>query len=211
MRRYFWFVTSHPVAVLCLAGVVGLVLGPFVLRLTRDTSPDAFIPPEHEALGWQAERAPGFGARQCLPPVGPGIGNESDPVSGQALAGELVAETQAEMPAAAISSVGLGSTGDTEAVGGAADLVVDDATRDADGDGVPDDDDTCPGTPQGTDVDTNGCPVVGPSPTPIPDDDDEEEECGNGVACGSMGTGALFVLMMGMGRMKMERYRRRRK
>ena len=50
MRRFFFLVTSHPLPVLCLAAIVALALGPFVVRLTRDTSPDAFIPDDHQAL-----------------------------------------------------------------------------------------------------------------------------------------------------------------
>ncbi|MDB5969239.1 MAG: hypothetical protein JWQ90_1689 [Hydrocarboniphaga sp.] len=37
---------------------------------------------------------------------------------------------------------------------------------DSDGDGVPDDRDQCPGTPQGTPVDSVGCPLKPPCPTP---------------------------------------------
>lgn len=50
MRRYFQFVASHPKLVLCLAALVGLVFGPFILTLRRETSPDAFIPRDHSAL-----------------------------------------------------------------------------------------------------------------------------------------------------------------
>ena len=50
MRSYFRFVTSHPLPVLILAGVVALGLGSFIFRLTRNTSPDAFIPHDHPAL-----------------------------------------------------------------------------------------------------------------------------------------------------------------
>ena len=44
MRRYFCFVASHPVPVLTLMGAVALVFGALMFRLTRDTSPDGFIP-----------------------------------------------------------------------------------------------------------------------------------------------------------------------
>lgn len=47
MRRYFRFVTLHPVFVLILAGLIAAVLGSFLFGLTRDTSPDAFIPSDH--------------------------------------------------------------------------------------------------------------------------------------------------------------------
>ncbi|HUU84870.1 MAG TPA: MMPL family transporter [Phycisphaerae bacterium] len=50
MRSYFRFVTSHPIPVLVLVVLPAAVLGAFMLVLTRDTSPDAFIPPEHPAL-----------------------------------------------------------------------------------------------------------------------------------------------------------------
>ncbi|MCK4340599.1 MAG: MMPL family transporter [Phycisphaerae bacterium] len=66
MRRFFWFVTSHPVLVLCLAGLVGLVLGPFVLSLTRDTSPDAFIPQDHPALRLKKQVEEDFGLTEPI-------------------------------------------------------------------------------------------------------------------------------------------------
>ncbi|MFH0983148.1 MAG: MMPL family transporter [Planctomycetota bacterium] len=50
MRRYFGLVTSHPILALGAGAVVALVFAPFVFKLTRNTSPDAFIPPDHEAL-----------------------------------------------------------------------------------------------------------------------------------------------------------------
>jgi hypothetical protein len=43
---------------------------------------------------------------------------------------------------------------------------------DADGDGVEDSSDQCPGTPAGTQVDATGCPVVTPPPPPPPADAD---------------------------------------
>src|SRR4029078_10725842 len=36
---------------------------------------------------------------------------------------------------------------------------------DADGDGVPDSSDQCPGTPAGTQVDATGCPITTPPPS----------------------------------------------
>ena len=66
MRRYFCFVTSHPVAVLLVAGVVGLVFGPFVLTLKRDTSPDAFIPPGHPALALKQQVEQSFGLAEPI-------------------------------------------------------------------------------------------------------------------------------------------------
>ena len=44
---------------------------------------------------------------------------------------------------------------------------------DSDGDGVPDDSDQCPGTPTGTPVDANGCPLPPPLPT-------SKDECKKG-------------------------------
>ncbi len=70
MRRYFQFVTSHPVAVLCLAGIVGLALAPFLFRLTRDTSPDAFIPPDHPALALKQKVEVEFG---LVEPIAVGV------------------------------------------------------------------------------------------------------------------------------------------
>jgi len=46
MRPYFSFVVAHPVHILVVMGAAALVLGSFVFGLTRDTSPDAFIPAE---------------------------------------------------------------------------------------------------------------------------------------------------------------------
>ena len=50
MRRYFRFVVNHPVPVLVSGAVLALTIGSGAFRLTRDTSPDAFIPPRHPAL-----------------------------------------------------------------------------------------------------------------------------------------------------------------
>ena len=50
MRRFFTWVTTWPKLVLCVATALGAVMGLCALRLTRDTSPDAFIPPGHPAL-----------------------------------------------------------------------------------------------------------------------------------------------------------------
>jgi len=66
MRRFFFLVTSHPLPVLCLAAMVALVLGPFVLRLTRDTSPDAFIPQDHEALALKKQVEESFGLTEPI-------------------------------------------------------------------------------------------------------------------------------------------------
>ena len=66
MRGYFRFVTSHPVLVLVAAGVLGLVLGPFVLGLTWNTSPDAFIPEKHPALLLKQEIEESFGLTEPI-------------------------------------------------------------------------------------------------------------------------------------------------
>ena len=66
MRRYFRFVASHPIAVLGLAAAVALVLGWFMLRLTRDISPDAFIPPDHPALALKRDVDRRFGLSDPL-------------------------------------------------------------------------------------------------------------------------------------------------
>lgn len=70
MRPYFRFVTAHPVAVLCLAALVGLGFGPLVLTLRRDTSPDAFIPNEHAALILKKQVDEAFGLAE---PIAVGI------------------------------------------------------------------------------------------------------------------------------------------
>ncbi len=61
MRRYFHLVTSHPRSVLVLMALVALVLGMQMFRLTRDTSPDAFIPGDHPALALKKEVDEAFG------------------------------------------------------------------------------------------------------------------------------------------------------
>jgi uncharacterized protein len=50
VRRYYAFITAHPVLVLVAAALVALGVGSGVLRLRRETSPDAFIPKSHPAL-----------------------------------------------------------------------------------------------------------------------------------------------------------------
>lgn len=50
MRRFFIFVTSHPLPILGTAAVLAGILGFHILSIRRDTSPDAFIPPGHPAL-----------------------------------------------------------------------------------------------------------------------------------------------------------------
>jgi predicted RND superfamily exporter protein len=50
MRRYFTLIVAHPVAVLVLGTLLALALGAGILKLSRNTSPDAFIPERHPAL-----------------------------------------------------------------------------------------------------------------------------------------------------------------
>ncbi|MHC4697999.1 MAG: efflux RND transporter permease subunit [Planctomycetota bacterium] len=66
MRSYFWFVTSRPIPALLIAGIVALVLALFMLRLTRDVSPDAFIPPNHPALIRKQQVEESFGLREPI-------------------------------------------------------------------------------------------------------------------------------------------------
>ena len=61
MRRYFWFVTQHPRAVIVAVALLAGVFAPFVLTLQRETSPDAFIPATHEALTLKREVDAAFG------------------------------------------------------------------------------------------------------------------------------------------------------
>lgn len=66
MRRYFESVTEHPWWVLAIAGLIGLLVGAQALRLTRETSPDAFIPPDHPALQLKQEVEEAFGLDQVI-------------------------------------------------------------------------------------------------------------------------------------------------
>jgi len=66
VRSYFRFITSRPVPVLVILGVVGLVFGGYIFRLTRDTSPDAFIPRDHPALASKQHVDLAFGLREPI-------------------------------------------------------------------------------------------------------------------------------------------------
>ena len=66
MRRYFLFVTSHPVLVLFIAGILALALALSILKITRDTSPDAFIPKDHPALARKKQADEEFGLKEPL-------------------------------------------------------------------------------------------------------------------------------------------------
>jgi predicted RND superfamily exporter protein len=66
LRRYFEFVTSHPIPVLVLCGAITLVFGAFVLRITREPSPDAFIPPDFPALERKKHVEEDFGLKEPI-------------------------------------------------------------------------------------------------------------------------------------------------
>ena len=66
IRRYFRFIVQHPVPVLVLGAVLALGLGSGVFRLTRDTSPDAFIPPGHPALAVKRQVDARFGLAEPI-------------------------------------------------------------------------------------------------------------------------------------------------
>ena len=70
MRRYFGFIVRHPVPILAAGAVLALAAGGGVFRLTRDTSPDAFIPPGHPALAAKREVDARFGLTE---PIAVGI------------------------------------------------------------------------------------------------------------------------------------------
>ncbi len=66
MRSYFQFVTSRPIPVLVFFGIVGAVFGAMIPRLTRETSPDAFIPSDHWALTLKREVDEMFGLKEPI-------------------------------------------------------------------------------------------------------------------------------------------------
>jgi predicted RND superfamily exporter protein len=66
MRRYFELVTRHPVPFLVVAAIVGLGLGALVPTLTRETSPDAFIPGDHPALHLKHQVEEEFGLKEVI-------------------------------------------------------------------------------------------------------------------------------------------------
>jgi predicted RND superfamily exporter protein len=66
MRRYFDFVTRHPLPVLVAAAILGLGLGALVPTLTRETSPDAFIPVDHPALHLKHQVEEEFGLKKVI-------------------------------------------------------------------------------------------------------------------------------------------------
>ena len=70
VRRYFNFIVAHPRPVLALGVVVALVLGSGAFRLTRNTSPDVFIPPNHPALAVKQKVDAAFGLTE---PVAVGV------------------------------------------------------------------------------------------------------------------------------------------
>ncbi len=66
MRRFFESITAHPYAVLATGTVVALAFASFMLRLTRDTSPDAFIPKDHQALALNERIEEQFGLTEPI-------------------------------------------------------------------------------------------------------------------------------------------------
>ena len=70
VRRYFSFIVNHPVPVLVIGAIVALATGSGIFRLTRNTSPDAFIPPNHPALAGKQRVDAQFGLTE---PIAVGI------------------------------------------------------------------------------------------------------------------------------------------
>jgi predicted RND superfamily exporter protein len=70
MRDYFGWVAAHPWPVLIAGAVLALAVGSGVFRLTRNTSPDAFIPPHHAALAAKRQVDSTFGLTE---PVAVGV------------------------------------------------------------------------------------------------------------------------------------------
>jgi predicted RND superfamily exporter protein len=66
MRLCFRLVTSHPYPVLIFMALAALVPGVFLFGLTRETSPDAFIPEDQPALTVKREVDERFGLREPL-------------------------------------------------------------------------------------------------------------------------------------------------
>jgi len=66
VRGYFEFITSHSVLVLAISAVIGLAFVPFILTLTRDTSPDAFIPPDNPAVALKRQVEESFGVTEPI-------------------------------------------------------------------------------------------------------------------------------------------------
>ncbi|UCE62227.1 MAG: MMPL family transporter [Phycisphaerales bacterium] len=66
MRSYFRFITSRPVPVLVIVAIVAGISGSFMLRLTREVSPDAFIPPDHPALTLKKQVDGAFGLKEPI-------------------------------------------------------------------------------------------------------------------------------------------------
>ena len=66
MGVYFRFITSRPIPILVIMGTLGLVSSAFILRLNRETSPDAFIPQNHPALALKESVDQQFGLREPI-------------------------------------------------------------------------------------------------------------------------------------------------
>jgi predicted RND superfamily exporter protein len=65
-RRYFDLITAHPRLVLVVMALLGLALGLQLFGLTRETSPDAFIPEAHPALLLKKEVQESFGLKEPI-------------------------------------------------------------------------------------------------------------------------------------------------
>jgi len=66
MYRYFGAVAARPLPVLVAATLIGLLFGAQALRLTRETSPDAFIPEKHPALLLKRQIQESFGLEELI-------------------------------------------------------------------------------------------------------------------------------------------------
>ena len=66
LRRYFLGVAAHPLPVLVLGAVLVLAIGGGAFTLKRNTSPDAFIPPEHPALAGKRRVDARFGLAEPI-------------------------------------------------------------------------------------------------------------------------------------------------
>jgi predicted RND superfamily exporter protein len=66
VRRYFSFIVAHPRPVLVIGAILALAVGSGVFKLTRNTSPDAFIPSNHPALAIKHKVDAAFGLAELI-------------------------------------------------------------------------------------------------------------------------------------------------
>jgi len=66
VRSFFGWITSRPKLVLAVAAGVALAAGSFIPQLTRENSPDAFIPLDHPALNIKRQVDEAFGLREPI-------------------------------------------------------------------------------------------------------------------------------------------------